>query len=493
MSNVVGCMKKILAATFSLVLLTVWSGHYQAADAIVGHQSELKINFVISEPCSLLAFLDALSQRRHTTSWICEWYWKRRNAASRDQDRAMLASYKSVMEPEASAGTFADESGRDLDLNQKILSLAAECKNLDDLLQAVKSVLNDSDLLKLKAALQYFDPIYQELVWRPKLPLLQGQLEDYRNQAVHCKMAECLTAVKHFMNAPWPESRPFVVVLLPLPAGGKGTHGESMGRVQLVELLPDSPFRKHADVVFHEACHALWFSKKDLHAADKLFVTADGRQLPVTELYEGMATALGQGCFSVEAFGVTPPSWYADATINRYAHEVFPLYADYLNREKQIDAEFGRKAAERYFKLFPDNDSAIKETEAYFVLADKVSDLQKFKAEIYRAMPRLREMSICAPVDASESLTGFRGYRQSGGGHLAVLTSGDNLYKLVELDLTMEQIDFLGRKPGAVTLAVRNKPILFCVAPTEAAQQKLFFDSLKRSKWPSPVSFQAGQ
>ncbi|MBS1997558.1 MAG: hypothetical protein JSS86_14655, partial [Cyanobacteria bacterium SZAS LIN-2] len=126
-------MKKILAATFSLVLLTVWSGHYQAADAIVGHQSELKINFVISEPCSLLAFLDALSQRRHTTSWICEWYWKRRNAASRDQDRAMLASYKSVMEPEASAGTFADESGRDLDLNQKILSLAAECKNLDDL------------------------------------------------------------------------------------------------------------------------------------------------------------------------------------------------------------------------------------------------------------------------------------------------------------------------------------------------------------------------
>jgi len=480
-------MKKLLTGALTLLSLTMSFAPVSADESSKSPgkgQEQLKINFVISEPCSLLAFLDALSERRHTTFWIKDWYWKKRDPAQKQLDQAVIAQYKSLMEPSSNTYSFADESGRNLDLDQKMLAVAAECENLDDFYAKARAILKDSDFEKLQKALKYFAPLYHDIVWVPQLPTLQRQLQDYREQSVHTKMPECLTAVKNFMKAPWPSDLPFVIVLVPLPTVGKGTHGESMGRVQVVELIPDSPFKKDADVVFHEACHALWFSKKDLAAADKLFVTSDGRKLPLTELYEGMATALGQGCFATEAFGETPKSWYADATISRYAHEVFPLYADYLKREKSIDADFCRKASESYFKLYPASDLAVKETEAYLVLADHINDLTKFKELVYKAMPRLRELSISAPVDDSNSISNFKSYKDSTGKHLAILTSGDNLYKLVELDVTMDQIEQLSRKPGAVALNVGDKEILFCVASSAADQEKLFFDSLKKNKWP---------
>jgi len=483
-------MKKFLTGAVTLCSLTIFSAAFSSAFAAAFDSSpaasgrkELKINFVISEPCSLLAFLDALSERRHTTFWIKDWYWKKRDAGAREQDRAVVAEYKMLMEQDSSTYSFADESGRNLDLDQKMLALAAECTDLDAFLARAKGNLQEKDFDSLQHVLRYFAPLYHDIYWLPQLPTLERQLNQFREQAAHTKMPECLAAVKHFMKAPWPDDLPFVIVLVPLPVQGKGTHGESMGRVQVVELLPDSPFRKDADVVFHEACHALWFSKKDLAAADKMFVTADGRKLPLTELYEGMATALGQGCFATEAFAATPKSWYADATINRYAHEVFPLYADYLNSEKEIDAAFCRKAAERYFRLFPGNDLPIKETEAYLILADNISDLPRFKAAVYKAMPRLREMSISAPLDDPATVRSFKSYRDSDGKHMAVLTSSENLYKLVELDVTMDQIEVLSHKPGAMNLKVGGKEILFCIAADPANQEKLFFDCLKKSRW----------
>src|SRR6185503_17170638 len=118
------------------------------------------------------------------------------------------------------------------------------------------------------------------------------------------------------------------VVLVPLPKPENikhpGTHGESLGKVQLVELLPGSNFKNDADVVFHEACHALWHTRKDLDLVRNDFEKIGG-YVAYAELDEGMATALGQGWFAKMAFGKTPRSWYSDPITNGYSHALYPI------------------------------------------------------------------------------------------------------------------------------------------------------------------------
>jgi hypothetical protein len=445
----------------------------------------LKISFIISEPCSLIAFMDILSHRHNTTSWVKNWYVKKRAPSGANDDQAMINLYQNVMDGDTNHAEFVDEIGRKLDLDQKVLCLASDCQTLPQLLTKIQLVVDDQQYQDIKKVLEYFAPVYQELLWQPRLATLEKQLEEHRKQAIRCKMSEHLVAVQSFMKAPWVSGLPLTVVLVPLPFSDiKHTHGESMGLVQIVELRPTGHFEKSADVVFHEACHALWFSKKDMAAADKQFATASGETLPLTELYEGMATALAQGCFALDAFGKTSNKWYGDTTINLYAHKVFPLYAEYLKAARPIDSEFGRRATEIFFKQFPDADRDIRLTSEYLVLAEQIPDLTKFKAEIYKALPRTRGCSICTPIDAAESIKTFENFQRP---NVCVLASSGSLEKLASLGVTTAQIEQLRSASMPATLEINKKRILFCLADAPAKQQKLLFACLKKNKWPLPL------
>ena len=271
-------------------------------------------------------------------------------------------------------------------------------------------------------------------------------------------------------------------VLLPLPIQHKSTHGESMGSIQTVELLPDSKFSKAADVVFHEDCHALWFSKKDMASVQKEFAIPDLGTLPLTELYEGMATALGQGWFATEAFGHAAKYWYSDKMIDSYSHAVFPLYASYLKEGRPMDSEFARQATMIYFKKFPDAARDISLTSDYLVLSERIPDLKKFKDDLNKSLPRLRESNICSPIDSVESI---KVLGESTAEHAAVLVAPASLAKLSALGLSSTQIDSVRSDMAkAVTLKVGKKEMLFCIADTPERQQELLFAVLKKSKWP---------
>jgi len=125
-----------------------------------------------------------------------------------------------------------------------------------------------------------------------------------------------------------------------------------MGKVQIVELLSSGSFKDEAGVVFHEACHALWDSKpkSDLIVLQQDFEKAGGAKAYV-EIYESLASALGQGWFNESAFGTSPKSWYGgNPTYNAYGHSLFPLVVEYLTQGKTIDAQFAKLATECFKK-----------------------------------------------------------------------------------------------------------------------------------------------
>jgi hypothetical protein len=289
-----------------------------------------------------------------------------------------------------------------------------------------------------------------------------------------------LCQVQSFMKAPWVPGVPFTIVLVPLPINGNHKHGESFGTVQVVEVRPSDSFEKSADVVFHEACHALWFSKKDLDQANAKFATAGGEVLPLTELYESMATALAQGCFSEQAFGKTSRSWYRDKVIDDYSHKVVKLYASYLNAGRSIDDQFCRNAAEIFFKDHPDANRDISLITEILVLADEIPDAPKLEADLYKALPRTRGCSICL-LGAADTPKVFDEFERPNA---CALVSTGSLYKLISLGVSLAQIEQLKTATTPVAIDVENKRLLVCIAPTPAEQIKLLFQCLKKSKWP---------
>jgi hypothetical protein len=133
-----------------------------------------QIKFVISEPCSLIRFVDTISERDHTTAWLKEWFFSKRSPAQSIQDKELLEKYKKHLDSISDHYRFKDETGREMNLNQRIACLAANCTTLQQLLPRIKQSVKSSDFPVLKETYSYFEPIHKELVWDPRLSQLNA-------------------------------------------------------------------------------------------------------------------------------------------------------------------------------------------------------------------------------------------------------------------------------------------------------------------------------
>lgn len=484
--------KQLLIPLLLLFMSTVsvLPGFSEQTEKVQNH-SKIQLEFVASEPCALVMFINILAERHQTSQWVKVWYEQKCKTTAAfnrniEQDKTHINAYKALINREDKHFKFVDDIGQMRSIDEMILCEAARSNYIPELLTRLKEKLPNDELTALRDVLYYFGPIYHELIWKPRKIGLGKQLQEFREQTVNTKMCERLTQVKHFLNSPWSGEKPFIIALSPLPINGRGTHGQSMGIVQTVELKPSDRFAKTADVVFHEAVHALWFAKKDANEAMKFFTLPDKRVLPLTELYEGMATALGQGWFAKEAFGKTETNWYADPIINRYSQVVYPLYADYLKRGRKLDAAFGKEATAVYFRMYPDASQRVNLTSCYLVIADEMKDFAGFRAELFKTMPRLRECSISTPANSKEA---FKAFEESHAERAAVLTSADKLIELKTLGISDSQIDLLKKRTGsASTILLKGKRTLFCLAETSEGQKKIFLDLLKVGRWPAQDS-----
>jgi hypothetical protein len=443
---------------------------------------------VASEPCALVRFVDTISDRHHTTTWLKDWYFKTRQSqvASEtvEKEKSLCRAYRTLMDGEDRAYEFSDATGRQLDLGQRLTCLAARSASLAELLDRAKGEVKENDFQTLKSVYEYFEPLHHCLVWAPRLAGLEAQLAAIKQMSVESKLAERLACVQKFMKTPPLPGLAFTVAYVPLPAIESSTHGESLGCVQVVELLPErqgAGAGRQMDVVFHEACHSLWQSRKNLAEVQKMFESFKGGRLAFEELNEGMATALGQGWFMKESCGRTARSWYMDRIINKYAHALYPLLADYLKNDRPMDLDFARKACAIFRRKFPGAARRVAFTSSIQVFADSIDDMSRLKSSLNRALPRLHSYGISSPVCAGESISSFKENRAFCK---AILLPARKLDELSALGLSVPEIEFVkssGKKP--VMLKHGDNRVLFCVADKSERQQEMLFSVLHRRKW----------
>jgi hypothetical protein len=467
-----------------LLLANNWSPSIASGEQASPALAKVENRFVLSEPCSLLDFVRTVAKFPHTTEWLCSWYFARRShdksiPGSLEQDNLQIDAFKSLFD-KTNNRTFKLPTGRTLDLSGKLIYDGATCEKLSELYTKCSSYLTKDELQKLKDVLDYFEPIYKMAVWQPREDGLKKQLLQFKEQAERNNLNEDLRAVQKFLDAPWIDGVPFLVVLSPLPEQTKRGHGENLDSIQVVEVGPADKFQDKAHVVFHEDVHALWFSKKNEEECRKQFRLDDKHKLPITELYEGLATALGQGWFQSECKIPKLDRWYADETINKYAHLIYPLCKQYLASGKPIDADFAHEATRIFFEKMPDISSEIGQCESFFVLAERANS-QQLSGKLYKLMPRMRDFGISSPVNAKESLDRLN---ESDAKHVAVLVPPHKITELACLGLNDEQLKTLEQaEKFPLTLKVKERAFLFCIANDPEEQQSLLLNALSKKKW----------
>jgi len=443
----------------------------------------VSVEFVISEPCSLIGFVDIISGAHHTSEWVKVWYHKKRTGAEIEaEDSKLCGQYRTLID--SSQLAFKDPTGRELDLHGHIIKIAATCKTLDEFYNKCKSEIPAAEVETIKSVLDHYLPVYEELVWKPNFEILQKHLEVCKAESARTKMNEHFSTVQRFFGSPWVKDTALLVVLTPLPSGGHTSSGTSYGTTQTVELHPEKKFDSFADVVFHEGVHALWFSIPNHQIGiDRKFVLKDGRMLPITELYEGIATALGQGWYNQKAFGVVQKEWYRDAAIDKYARAVYPLCVEYLDHGKPMDSAFFETSTRIYYKVFPKTNRTISMFPGFFLAGEKILNLETVRGEIHSSMPRLRELEISGELAAEKNIAEFKKMRTE---YASFMVSPQNLNKLESYGVSpRQQKKILARKGKPIVLKVGDKEVLFCLGETPEVQQERLFEVFKGNKWPS--------
>lgn len=465
---------------FSFVLATL-----PCASEAKSKPVPLEVRFILSEPCGLVVFVETLAGRPHCTQWLSKWYFDQSKETI--QDKNICASYSKLLSDLDNKYGARDSIGRCMDLSQRIKSLAISCQSLDELLAKLKIFLEPNEYDQFAKTYKYFQNIYHDKIWQPRLERLEAQLADFKNNAEKYRMIDKLEQVAKLFNARWPAKTSFDVALIPLPdVKQTSSHGESIGKTQIVELLNTSDFTDQGETVFHELCHAIWernkISKKIQRDFDKYNFDRDYQVMN-----ESLATALAQGLFHDKTFPQSKSSevWYGNEIIDKFAHGLYPLINEYLENSRSLDSEFSRCADFIYLKRFPKPSRMISKCQAIHICADinEKDSIAEFSDEILARLPNIRRLqgSALNIEDFSKRLTcEFGEFRR------IVLLSDLDIEKLN--GLSKANFVFLKkRKCPVIVLSERGSEIIFCFGKDLDTQKKLALDLLNNDSWPEPL------
>jgi len=448
-----------------------------------GKQVSLELRFLVNETCGLVGFVETISNRPHKTDRLRDWYFEQGEQAKLDTE--ICDKYSTFLDQSGDRYEAIDVSGRRMTLSQRIECMTVDCETLDDLLNKLRAILGPEDYDVVEKTYRYFQSFYQSRVWQPRYERLTAQLEEFRLGAQECKMAQKLVEVQVFMKTKWPAKIPLDIILTPLPAKLNSSHGDSIGKTQIVELIVEHTFADQAETVFHELCHALWGRKKDLAKVCQEFQKFNG-ETAYGELNEGLATAL-QKWFCLSTFPETDPNklWYRDEVIDDYGRGLCPIVTEYLSEGRCFDTAFVQRASNVFAEKCWFASRAIKNTTVVVMSVEiYTGDISKLDAAMHKTFPRFRSLSW---TDLSSEDFSVRITSPYSEVRRIVLLSPENIDGLVKQGLTREQIELLRqRKEDGTCLKVNESEIVFCFGKDPETQQAVFLDLLKKEQWPSP-------
>jgi hypothetical protein len=327
------------------------------------------VEFTANRIHALLVFVEAISGAPNRPPHI-----KKIFEESKFNNSASLEKIKEFKELDSAQGRFLDfthlpkERFGGISIRSQISIQSAFAKDLNDYRERILGLMTYSELNKFFIVLSYFEPIYDQLIWRNSQKELNRTVEVFKQKAVLWKMDKLFVKSAKFYSSSWPDNQNFRVSLYPIPRGANMSNAQSFGSFESVGIiLGDKNIEGKFGVVFHELCHSLY----DAQSAeiqkqwDKWFIESTSKYGPLTNKWinESLATALGNGWAYVKAKGkMDKQEWYHHDKINGLAQAIYPKAVDYLESDRAVDKEFIDFSISEFEKKFP---QSLNEFETY--------------------------------------------------------------------------------------------------------------------------------
>ncbi|NAS30194.1 hypothetical protein GTQ40_04350 [Flavobacteriaceae bacterium R38] len=206
-------------------------------------------------------------------------------------------------------------------------------------------LFSDKILDKLIFLLQHFEPIYDELVYRPSKANFINQLSTIDKLVKEKNVSALFTKVKTFFNSYWNNKSPLIITFYPIP-NALGFKAKTYGNT-VTSGIPDTynDFSTLLSVIVHEVSHLLYYNskeetRKEINEAFKSHISK-GALYAKLLFDEATATAIGNGVVYKQIAGhIDKGSWYFHKYIDLMAKEMSDLTEGYLNGNKTIDSNY---------------------------------------------------------------------------------------------------------------------------------------------------------
>ncbi|MBC7864626.1 MAG: hypothetical protein IAF38_16760 [Bacteroidia bacterium] len=351
----------------------------------------LQLEFTYNKQLSLLRFVKTL--RRPNGAFINEKTYldsKYNNEASK---KRITALEKLNLEARIAYEGFPETRMAGRGVYDLLIIAASESNDLKDFEKRINGILPQQEQSVLIETLNYFEPVYQELIWKPceekfllKVNELKGrtvtQVRKNELQAAFAggnQLNYLFGNIAAFYGAKWDRAVPFKVFLYPVSGKSGATSAQPYGNILVADLLTEEKdIPGFLGVVYHEMSHVL-FSEQPVELQtkiDSLFLNNPSpyRNYAYHWFNECMATVCGNGWANENLTGkIDSAEWYNNAYINKFAKAVYPFAKTYLASSKKMDAVFIEQCITQFQKTFPD---ALQETDNLFTFFNMACDAE---------------------------------------------------------------------------------------------------------------------
>ncbi len=301
-------------------------------------------------------------------------------------------------------------------ITQLLVMASSQATTIDDFAQRIMGLLTNADLMVVIETLKAYEPIYQELVWKPAQERFKKDLVKLNQRAKEVGFASKFIKASNFYNANWKADLPFKVYLAPIPAESGFTTATPQGNIiSYISTYIQDPDGVLA-VVFHELAHLL-YANQPIEFQDKMekaFLEHDSyhKAHAYQLLNESLATAIGNGWFYKESKGqLDERDWYHFRFINQQAKSIYPLVESYLKEGKTIDNDFVEKYIQQYAENFPEGylepDNFL--TNVSFLADKEFKEHNKLFQIFFQHQQTVRSLHLQTPFFDDEAMSKFNG------------------------------------------------------------------------------------
>ena len=397
-------MKKIIFIIFALVSLICPNAYSKS--------SELRVEFQISKMHGLVNFIETISGDPHRSETLKKAFDK--STFNNSKTEELIKEYLEARKPLSSGWTFdgyPEDRHNSQSLDKLFLVRSIFAKNFKDFSERTLGLLPVAEHERLFTSIRKFEPLYDELIWKPNVDKLRNYLDQLEVNAKKWKLDQMFKKALKFYKGNWPSDIPFVVSFYPIPGEHGHSSGESMESVLSIGVLVDEKdIQGRFGVIFHEICHSLYESENKVFQKEFESYFLDSKSKFASYSYqlinEGLATAVGNGwAYEKAAKRVDSGEWYNDKYVNGFAKGLYPEVKNYIETGRTLDRQFVNFAIAKYEKLFPDsvNDYSRILKKIFLMTGDDSIDSNEFRAlfkpyfdvtSIYRNSPINHEVSL---------------------------------------------------------------------------------------------------